>query len=57
MGLTQMVADLEQNLNNAMNQSGLHPTVLRLILESRIGELRMIEAQMPEESEENERSD
>lgn len=43
MGLTQMVADLEQNLNNAMNQSGLHPTILRLVLESRLAEVRNLE--------------
>ena len=43
MGLTQMVADLEQNLNNAMNQSGLHPTILRLVLESRLAEVKNFE--------------
>lgn len=43
MGLTQMVADLEQNLNNAMNQSGLHPTILRLVLESRLAEVKNLE--------------
>lgn len=43
MGLTQMVLDLEQNLNNAMNQSGLHPTILRLVLESRLAEVKNFE--------------
>lgn len=43
MGLTHMVADLEQNLNNAMNQSGLHPTILRLVLESRLAEVKNLE--------------
>ncbi len=43
MGLTQMVADLEQKINTALNQSGLHPTVLRLVLESRLAEVRNLE--------------
>lgn len=43
MGLTQMVADLEQNINTALNNSGLHPTVLRLVLESRLAEVRNLE--------------
>lgn len=51
MNLTKMVTDTEKQINDVLNKSGLHPTVLRLILESRIGELRMLESQMPDEEE------
>lgn len=43
MGLAQMVTDLEHKINTALNQSGLHPTVLRLVLESRLAEVRNLE--------------
>lgn len=43
MGLANMVTDLERKINTALNQSGLHPTVLRLVLESRLAEVRNLE--------------